>query len=216
MQDVLPHLISLRSLDFGQETGFGLTNWQVTTIHSPPKYLRVSLTDTAHLFHVVSAERLSTTLEQFHVTLRSMDSMYENISPKELELPPMMHLHTFILILSIFSQSRIKWSTIELLTAPKVMPVLRRINLAIFITMDDLDCMNRSLLFNDDRQIDVQFAFIIDSSSLGIQLSHQMPRGSHFHPREVIGVTCVVSWLFLKDQQPTNRNCYVSIVLMRS
>jgi hypothetical protein len=216
VQDVLPHLISLRSLDLGQETGFGLTNWQITTIHSPLKYLRVCLTDTAHLFHVVSAERLSTTLEQFHVTLRSMDSMYENISPEELELPPMMHLHTFTLIQSIFSQSRIKWSTIELLTNAKVMPVLRRINLAIFITMDDLDRMNQSLLFTDDRQIDVQFAFIVDSSSLGIRLSHQMPRGSRFHPREVIGVMCVVSCLFLKDQQPTNRNCYVSIFLMRS
>jgi hypothetical protein len=216
VQDVLPHLISLRSLDLDQETGFGLTNWQITTIHSPLKYLRVSLTDTAHLFHVVSAERLSTTLEQFHVTLRSMDPMCEKNLPEELKLPPMMHLHTFTLIQSIFSENRIEWSTIELLTAPKVMPVLRRVNLAIFITVDDLDRIDGSLLFTDDRQIDVQFAFIVDSSSLGIQLSHQMPRGSRFHPREVIGVTCVLIWLLLKDQQPTNRNCYVSIVLMRS
>jgi hypothetical protein len=216
VQNILPHLTSLRSLDLGQDTGFGLTNWQITTIHSPLKYLRVSLHDIAHVFHVISADKLSTTLEQFHITLRSIDPMCEKNLPEKLELPPMMHLHTFTLIQSIFSENRIEWSTIESLTAPNVMPVLQRVNLAIFISVHDLDRINGSLLFTDDRQIDVQFAFIVDSSSLGIQLSHQMPRGSRFHPREVIGVTCVVSWLFLKDQQPTNRNCYVSIVLMRS
>ena len=79
-----------------------------------------------------------------------------------------------------------------------------------------MDYIDGSLLFTDDRQIDVQFAFIVDNSSLGIQLSHQIPRGSRFHPREVVGVTCVASCLLLKDEQPTNLNCYVSIVLMRS
>ncbi|CAF1374541.1 unnamed protein product [Rotaria sordida] len=102
----------------------------------------------------------------------------------------------------------IEWSTIESLTASNVMPVLRRMNLAIFITVDHLNCINRSSLFIDDRQIDVQFAFIIDDTSLGIQLSHHIPHGSRFHPREIVGVTCVLSCLSREYQELTNINCY--------
>ena len=63
------------------------------------------------------------------------------------------------------------------------MPVLRRVNLAIFITIDDLDRINRSSLFTDDRRIDVQFAFIIDDVPQGIQLINHVPHGSRFHRR---------------------------------
>ena len=212
VQNVLPHLTSLRLLDLGQETGFGLTNWRITTIQSPLKYLRVSLADAAHLYHVISAEALSTTLEQLHVTLRSYHWMNENLSGK-LELPSMMYLHTFTLIQSIFSEDRIEWSIIELLTAPKVMPVLRRMNLAIFITVNDLNRINGSPLFTDDRRIDVQFAFIVGDSSLGIQLSHKLPHGSRFYPREVVGVTCTVGSQCKKHNELPNLDCYVSIIM---
>ncbi len=214
VQNVLSHLTSLRSLDLGQDTGFGLVNWHITAIQSPLNYLRVSLTDTEHLYDVISAETLSTTLEQLHVTLRSHDWIRELQTLSEgLEFHPMMHLHTFTLIQSIFSEDRIEWSTIELLTAPKVMPVLRRMNLAIFISINDVNRINDSLLFTDDRQIDVQFAFIIDNAFPGVQQSYQMPYGSRFHPREVVGVTCTVSGLSNKYKDSTNLDCYVSIII---
>ncbi|CAF5018562.1 unnamed protein product [Rotaria sp. Silwood1] len=187
VENVLPHLSALRSLDLGQDIGLGLTNWYITTIQSPLNYLRVSMQDIPHLCHVISRETLSTTLEQLHVTMRSLHVIRENSLPKGLVLSKMINLHTFTLVQSIFSYNRIEWSTIESLTAPNVMPVLRRMNLAIFITVDDLYCINRSSLFIDDRRIDVQFVFIIDDTSLGIQLSHHVPHGSHFHPRQIVG-----------------------------
>jgi hypothetical protein len=158
----------------------------------------------------MSVKALSITLEQLHITWRSQYSVWKTVLPEGLNLPPMMNLHTFTLVQSIFSNSRTTWSTIESLTAPNVMPVLRRVNLAFFISVDDLDRINRSLLFTDERQIDVQFAFIIDNDSLGVQLSHQIPHGSRFHPREVVGVACVISWFSEKYQKSIDINCQVS------
>ena len=195
----------------GQDTGIGLASPQITMIHNRLTYLRVSLQDIAHLYRVMSSEILSTTLEQFHVTLRSMDPMCEKIVPEDLALPRMMHLHTFTLFQTILSDNRIEWWTLESLTDPNQMPVLRRVNLAIFTTLDDLDEIKESLIFTDDRRIDVQFAFAIDDVSLGIQLKHQVPHGSQFHPRQVVGVTCVASMLSPKHQHSRDVNCYVSI-----
>ncbi|CAF4191651.1 unnamed protein product [Rotaria magnacalcarata] len=187
-ENVLPHLNALCSLDLGQDTGFGLTNWYITTIQCPLNYLRVSMTHIPHLCHVMSRETLSTTLEQLHVTMRSQHVRRKNSLPKGLVLSKMINLHTFTLVQSIFYRSsRIEWSTIESLTASNVMPALRRMDLAIFITVDDLDCINRSSLFMDDRRIDIQFAFIIDDTSRGNQLSHYVPHGSRFHPRQIVG-----------------------------
>ena len=210
VENVLPHLILLRSLDFGQDVGIGLTNWRITTVPSSLIYLRVTMFDIPHLCHLMSVKALSTTLEQLHFTWRSQRSLWRAILPDGLDLPPMMNLHTFTLVQSIYTGSRTPWWSIESLTAPNVMPVLRRMNLAIYITMDDLDHMNRSLLFTDDRRIDVQFAFIIDSDSLGVQLSHHIPHGSRFHPREVVGVTCAISWFSEKCRKSIDINCQVS------
>lgn len=209
MENVLPHLNALRSLDLGQDTGFGLTNLYITTIQSPLNYLRISMQNIPHLCHVMSIETLSTTLEQLHVTMQNFDMQRENSIPDELILSKMINLHTFTLVQSIFSRNRIEWSTIESLTALNVMPVLRRMNLAIFLTVDDFTRINRSSLFIDDRRIDVQFAFIIDGTSLGTQLSHYVPHGSRFHPREIVGVTCIVSGLSTNFEELTNLNCYV-------
>ncbi|CAF4887118.1 unnamed protein product, partial [Rotaria socialis] len=193
VENVLPHLSALRSLDLGQDTGFGLTNWNITTIQSPLNYLRVSLEHIPRLCHVISRDTLSTALEQLHVTLRSSHVREENSIPKELVLSKMINLHTFTLAQSIFTfiYNRIEWPTIESLTAPNVMPVLRRLNLAILIAIDDLDCINRSSLFIDDRRIDIQFALIIADTSLGNELRYSLPHGSRFHPRQIVGVTCV-------------------------
>ncbi|CAF3414060.1 unnamed protein product, partial [Rotaria socialis] len=177
VENVLPHLSALRSLDLGQDTGFGLTTWNITTIQSPLNYLRVSLEHIPRLCHVITRDTLSTTLEQLHVTLRSSHVREKNSIPKELVLSKMINLHTFTLVQSVFTfiYNRIEWSTIESLTAPNVMPVLRRLNLAILIAIDDFDCINRSSLFIDDRRIDIQFALIIADTSLGNELRYSLP-----------------------------------------
>ena len=211
VENVLPHLTSLRSLDLGEDTGFGIGGPEFTMIHSCLTYLRVSLQHAAHLYYIMSSKTLSTSLEQIHVTMRSMDPMCQRIVPEDLELPRMMHLHTFTLIQTILSDNRYEWSTIESLLTPVHLPVLRRVNLAIFISADDLYEMKRSLLFTDDRRVDVQFAFIVDNSSPGIQLSDQIPHGSRFHPRQVVGVTCVVNELSAKHQHLLDMDCHVSI-----
>ncbi len=209
MENVLPHLSSLRSLNLGEDTGLGLTNWHIDTIKSPLKYLRVSLEGISHLCDLMSTETLSTTLEQLHVTMRSAYPR-KNILPKELMLRKMINLHTFSFVQSIFSNNRIAWSAIESLTTPNVMPVLRRLNLGVFITINDLKFINTSSLFIDNRQIDVQFAFIVDEVSIDIHQRDQVPHGSRFHPREIVGATCVVSWLSKNHQELTNISCYVS------
>ena len=204
-------MTSLRSLDLGQDTGIGLVSPHITMIHNRLTYLRVSLQDAADLYHVMSSATLSTTLEQLHVTMRAIEFLREKILPKGLKLPVMMNVQTFTLVQTIFSINRIEWSTIESFTASDHMPVLRRVNLTTLITVDDLSHVKESLLFTDDRRIDVQFAFIVDSDSFDIQLSHQVPHGSHSHPRQVVGVTCVVSGLSLQHHQSINNNCYVSM-----
>ena len=69
MENILPHLSALRSLDLGQDTEIGLPNWRVTTIQCPLNYLRVPLQHMTQLYHVLSIETLSTTLEQLHVAM---------------------------------------------------------------------------------------------------------------------------------------------------
>jgi hypothetical protein len=214
MENILPHLSVLRSLDLGQDTGMGLPLWHITTIQCPLNYLRLPCQHIKQLCDVMSLETLSTTLEQLHVTMRSLRMGSKNDLPKELVFPKMINLHTFVLVQSIFSQNRIQWSTIEFLTSPNIMPVLRQVNLVIFITADDLNCINRSALFTDDRRIDIQFAFIMDDSSLGIQLSQHMPHGSRFHPRQIVRATCIASWLTPEYRELTNINCYVSNLIV--
>jgi hypothetical protein len=210
MEKVLPHLSSLRSLDLGDDTGIGLPCWHIATISSLLTYLRAPVQNMRNLCDVMSTETLPRTLEQLHVTLRNLDIEQRYISPKGLIMSNMNHLHTFTLVQSIFADGRIQWSTIELLTGPNVMPRLRRLNLAVFVTVDDLARLKESSLFTVDRQIDVQFAFIVDDDSLGTLLSDYIPSGSRFHPRQLVGATCVARSLTERSRQMTNVDYYVS------
>ncbi|CAF1028777.1 unnamed protein product [Adineta steineri] len=208
MENILPHLNALRSLDLGQGIDLGLPLWHVTTIECSLNYLRIPLQHIKQLCQVMSLEKLSTTLEELHVGMRSLDAGAHNDLPDELVLSKMINLHSFSLVQSIFTDNRIEWSTIEILTTANVMPVLRKMNLILFISLDDVDCIKKSALFTDNRQIDIQFAFIMDENSLATQLSEYIPHGSRFHPREIVGITCMASCLTTEDRQMTNLNCY--------
>ena len=182
----------------------------MATVPCRLSYLRAPLKDMTNLCHVISTETLPRTLEQLHLTLRNLGVGHCYSLPKELILPKMNQLHTFTLAQSIFAESRIQWSTIELLTRPNVMPCLRRLKLAMFLTVDDLARLNGSSLFTFDRQIDVQFAFIVDDDSLGTLLSDYIPHGSRFHPRQLVGATCVVRSLTERSRRMGHVDFYVS------
>jgi hypothetical protein len=194
----------------GQETGVGLPVWTVSTLRCPLAYVRLPVQHITELCHLLAEGTLFSTLEQLHVTLGSRDiepfsELFENVL-----LPKFVNVHTFVLVQSIFSLNRTDWSNFEVLTAANIMPVLRRVNLVIFVSISDFDAINKSALFNDDRRVDVQFAFIIDGPSQGMQLSRYVPRGSRFHPRQILGVTCSASQLLLKDISTISDNDRVS------
>jgi hypothetical protein len=214
MENILPHMNALRSLNLGQDIGAGLPIWNITSIQCPLNYLRIPLQHITQLCQVMSNETLSTTLEQLHVAMRSLYQGTRNHLPIQLVLPKIINLRKFSLVQSIFSDNRIEWSTIESLTAVNVMPELRQVKLTIFITIDDLNSINRSGLFTDDRRIDVQFAFIMDATSLAFHLSQDVPHGSRFHPRKIVHATCVVSCLTPEYGELTNINCYVSNLVL--
>ncbi|UJR34896.1 hypothetical protein I4U23_027674 [Adineta vaga] len=151
MEEILPHLNVLRSLDFGLGIDTGFPLWHVTTIECPLNYLRMPLQDIKQLCQLMSLEKPSITLKELHVAMRYLCPGGWNDLPYGLALSKMINLHSFSLVQSIFTENRIAWSTIEFLTAPNVMPVLRQMNLVFFITIKELKCINESTLFNDDR-----------------------------------------------------------------
>ncbi|CAF3172646.1 unnamed protein product [Rotaria sp. Silwood2] len=63
--------------------------------------------------------------------------------------------------LPLLNHSSEEWTFVDVLTTFNVMPVLRRMNFSIVIDVNDLDQMTQSPLFNDDRHIDVHYAFVI-------------------------------------------------------
>ena len=110
-----------------------------------------------HLFGLMSTELLSNTLEQLHV--RIVDgNIHDNFpfeSPRRVK-----HLHTFTLAQDYLTSRPVSSSTIEQLVDMNVMPVLRRLNLAIFVQVDEMDRIGRLLRFNDQRRVMVHFALM--------------------------------------------------------
>ena len=116
IENVLPHLNALRSLDLGQETGLGIRNWRIKTIPCPLNYLRAPMCNMEQLYELMSVETLSTTLEQLHVTIRNLPGGAIRV-PRPLILAQMIHLHSFTFAQSMFSDNRIEWSNIDFLTS---------------------------------------------------------------------------------------------------
>ncbi len=81
VENILPHLSALRSLDLDQDTGLGIMTCHIDTIQCPLNYLRVPMRAIDHLCHLMSIETLSTTLEQLHVTMRSLGAGIRNDLP---------------------------------------------------------------------------------------------------------------------------------------
>ncbi|CAF1582923.1 unnamed protein product [Rotaria sp. Silwood1] len=76
-----------------------------------------------------------------------------NISSRMINLP------TFALVQTFFSMLTIEWTVFEILTSSNVMPVGRRVNVSLFININDLNCISLSGFFTDHRPVNVHFAF---------------------------------------------------------
>ena len=138
----------------------------------------------------MSTELLSNTLEQLHV--RVVDGDIHDDFPFG-SLIRMNHLHTFTLAQDYFSSRPVSSTTIEQLVDMDVMPVLRRLNLAIFVRVNEMNRIGRFLRFNDQRRVMVHFALMTSYHRSHRKLTDLLPRGSIHHPREVVGVTYVVN-----------------------
>ena len=138
----------------------------------------------------MSTELLSNTLEQLHV--RVVDGDLHDDFPLE-SLIQMKHLHTFTLAQDYLTSHPISSTTIEELVNMNVMPVLRRLNLAILVRVDELNRIGRFLRFNDQRRVMVHFALMTCYHRSHRKFTDLLPRGSIHHPREIVGVTYVVA-----------------------
>jgi hypothetical protein len=205
---LLKHLLALRSLDLGME--YHRTAWPDTTTIVPLTYLRLSLPSMDSLIRLLSTPPLSSTLKQLHVKIgNSMFDLPSSISAQDLSIQ-MIHLHTFTLVQKFFSALTIEWTVFEKLTSSKVMPVLRRANVSIFLQMNDLHRISSSSFFTDHRHVDVHFAFHLTNYRQCSEVTQYIPRGHRFHPREIVGATFLVHRWTDKSKWVTQEDPFVS------
>ncbi|CAF2643534.1 unnamed protein product [Rotaria sp. Silwood2] len=137
---------------------------------------------------------LSNTLRQLHVKIADCDYSKYVTEPITDLLVKMTNLHTLTFVDIFFALSRIEWTFFEMLTSSNTMPVLQRANICLIMNVNDLNCIAPSPIFNDDRHADINFAFSIIDCPAYLQMTQYIPRGSHCHPRELIGATCVIKY----------------------
>lgn len=209
---VLVHLPALRSLDLGVNYNYG-TTWPFISTTVPLTYIRLYLPNINNLVKLMSTPPLFDTLRQLHIqTNNSADALsFPSISTLSIE---MANLHTFTLVQAFFYTCTIDWSHIELLTSSKVMPALRRANIALFMKIDDFVRIHKAPLFTDQRHVEVNFAFSLVNNSRYNEMTKFIPCGSRFHPREIVGATFVVDYWSGISEQVDNADPYVNRHLM--
>ncbi|CAF1311500.1 unnamed protein product [Rotaria sordida] len=185
---LLIHLPALRSLDLGME--YYNTRWPITTKIVPLTYIRICLPSTDILVHLMSTPPLSKTLRQLHVRLSY--NCCDSLSTPNPSIP-MVNLRIFTLVQTFFSEFTIKWRFFEILISSKIMPVLQRANISLFINIDDLHRINSSSIFTDHRHVDVNFAFKIINCPQYVNITQYIPCGNQYHRREIVGATFVVN-----------------------
>ncbi|CAF4055709.1 unnamed protein product [Rotaria sordida] len=184
-------LPTLQSLDLGMETSFDLHGWPFKMIQAPLTYLKISLGRTHLLIDIFSTKPLSSTLQQLHIKISDFcGDMYFSLRDKDF-LPRMESLHTFTFVKSLKWHSSEEWTLVNVLTASKVMPVLRRMNFSIVIDINDLNQMNHSALFDDDRHIDVHYVFMISDNREHFEVNQYVPHGSLSHSRKIVSATFI-------------------------
>jgi hypothetical protein len=145
------------------------------------------------LGRIMSTQQLSYALRQLHVTIGHAHFRNNCTTSTPPPLIPMVNLHTFTLLQSFVSEGKFGWTCIEILTSSKVMPALRRANVSAFVNDNDLNRIGSLSLFSDHRHVDVHFAFSLINCPQYIEMTQYIPRGHHFHPREIVGATFLVN-----------------------
>ena len=209
---IFVHFPALRSLDLGMNQY--RADGPFTTPIAPLTYLRLFMPTTKSLVDLMSVVPLSETLRQLHV--RTGTAAF---SPSRDSMPSisirMVNLHTFTLVQNFFSILPIEWTHVELLTSSKVMPVLQRANIAVFLNTNDFNRISSAPLFGDHRQVVVNFAFNLINCPRYTEMTQLIPRGNQFHPREIVGATFKIAswsehWKWAVTGDP-----YVSVLLLR-
>ena len=185
-------------------------DWNITPIRVPLTYLRITVHRVADLLAIMSTRPLSTTLRQLHVKLRDK-GVGLSIRASEMKIAfRMSSLHTFTFVKSLSRKFPDEWTLIDTLTSSTIMPVLRRAKLIVAINVWDLNRIDRSALFNDDRRVDVQYAFGLTDHRSHTYLYPRIPRGSRSHPRCVASATFVENTSIDARPHPSALNFYVS------
>lgn len=124
----------------------------------------------------------------------------------------MVHLHTFTFLQKCFSSLTIEWANFEVLTSSKVMPVLRRANVSIFLGIDNLKSPRSLSLFTDHRHVDIHFAFHLINNPEYIPATQYIPHGNKFHPREIVGAKFIIvkGWFDRSPCSSINDDPFVS------
>ena len=214
---LLVRLPALRSLDLG--VNYHRTGWPITTAIVPLTYIRLHLGNLETLVELMSTPPLSDTLRQLHIEMGNaeFDSSSHALIPTL--LIEMINLHTFTLVQNFFSLLTVEWKNFEMLTSSKVMPALRRANVALFVNINDFSRISSASLFTDHRQVEVNFAFSLFNCPRYNEMTRFIPHGGCFHPREIAGATFVVNdWCDrskrLDNGDPYVSNCFIIFFLI--
>jgi hypothetical protein len=168
-------------------------DWNITPVRVPLTHLRLTLFNIDDLFAIMATQPLTTTLSHLHVKLGD-ESIGPSLRVSELKIPfRMSSLHTFTFVKALRPQFPEEWTLIEVLTSSAVMPILKSAKLIVAIDVWHLNRIDRSALFNDDRRVDVQYAFILDDDRSHTDLYLRIPRGSRSHPRSIVSATFITS-----------------------
>lgn len=136
----------------------------------------------------------------YHWTTRSKAAVFERIDGRlmpdaafvildlsaSLSMPS---LRTFTCMKPFYYQIKDEWTVIDMLTSSELMSVLKRAHFICGITSTDLDRIAQSMVFNDDRNVDVHYAVLLNDNRLHADLTKHLRRGSRSHPRSIASAT---------------------------
>ena len=186
---LLEHLPRLRSLDLGSNTGQFIMNWRIAPVQVPLTHLRITVNTRLELLLIMATKPLCDTLRELHVKTRDItgDRTFR-LSDYDASLC-MSSLQRLTLMKPLHYETSEEWVFIDILTSPEIMPALERIHFIVAIGSSDLEKIDQSMLFNDDRNVDVHFAILLNDNQCHAELTKRIPDGSRSHPRSVASAT---------------------------
>lgn len=159
-------------------------------------FLRIVLDNPYDILRLMLTRPLSKTLKHLHITLTDIPSDFDFCLPNKDGLVSMVQLETFTLVKSFLWKLKNELTFIDMLTSADIMPMLRRIKLAITLNNDELNRIKQCSIFNDYRSVDVHFVLCVNEFYTNMQLKKLIPYGSRSFPREVMGSIFTVNYWY--------------------